>query len=60
MRQSKEAIKSWIAAVNAEARGLTCWEASFVESLSDQFDRSGSISERQEEILEKIYAERTP
>lgn len=60
MKHSSEAIKQWIEAVNAEARGLTCWEASFMMSLTDQFDRSGSISERQEEILEKIYAERTP
>lgn len=60
LRQPSEVIKRWIAAVNAEAHGLTCWESSFMMSLTDQFERSGSISERQEEILEKIYAEKTP
>ena len=34
---------------------LTDWENSFIESVRDQFDRKGSLSERQIEVLETIY-----
>ncbi len=47
--------------VNEEAhKVLTPWETSFMESITDQFDRSGRLSDRQVEILERIYAEKTP
>ena len=36
---------------------LTNWEEDFIESIRDQFDERGSLSERQAEILEKIYSE---
>ena len=53
-------IARWIEIVNTEGRNLTSWEQSFMESITDQFERSGSLSERQTEILERIYAEKTP
>lgn len=31
------------------------WERDFIQSLSEQFSRKGSISPRQEEILDKIW-----
>ena len=53
-------IARWIEIVNTEGRNLTAWERSFMESITDQFEGSGSLSERQTEILERIYAEKTP
>lgn len=54
-------IAHMIAAVNEEAhKPLTDWERSFMESITDQWDRTGRLSERQAEILERIYAEKTP
>jgi hypothetical protein len=42
------------------SRELTKWEDDFVESLREQFSSSRSrLSERQLEILERIYAEKT-
>lgn len=41
-------------------RGLTKWEADFVDSVATQLDARGALTERQVEILDKIYAERTP
>jgi hypothetical protein len=34
---------------------LTSWEQSFVEDVYDQYERSGSLSEKQLDILEKAY-----
>jgi hypothetical protein len=59
MRQKSGVIRDWIELINTEGIGLTEWEECFMESLADQFDRSGSISDRQEEILERIYTNRT-
>lgn len=53
-------VADWIESVNSEGRGLAAWELGFMESIADQFERSGSLSDRQEEILERIYANKTP
>ena len=45
--------------VNYEGKSLTSWELGFMESITDQFERSKSLSARQSEILERIYAEKT-
>lgn len=37
------------------APNLTDWEENFVQSLTDQIDRTGSLSERQLEILENLH-----
>jgi hypothetical protein len=34
---------------------LTKWERSFVESIGEQLDRGNTLSERQLEVLEKIW-----
>ena len=38
---------------------LTEWEQDFVTSVKAYLERKGSLSSRQAEILEKIYAEKT-
>jgi hypothetical protein len=60
MKQDKETITVWIDKIQEEGRGLSKWEQDFVQSVSNQFCERGSISDRQEEILERIYAEKTP
>ena len=52
-------ISEWLELVNTEGRNLTAWELSFMESITDQFERWETLSERQIEILERIYAEKT-
>ena len=59
-RQPREVLEQWISAVNEGGRRLTAWELQFMESITEQFDNSGSLSEKQEEILERIYAEKVP
>lgn len=59
MTKSKEVIREWIKLVNDEGHDLTKWEEDFMESITQQFYETASISDRQEEILETIYANKT-
>ena len=34
---------------------LTEWEKQFIESVSEQLEQRGILSEKQQEIVEKIY-----
>jgi hypothetical protein len=34
---------------------MSAWENNFVDSVADQLERKGSLSERQVEILERIH-----
>lgn len=46
--------------IQNEGRNLTDWEKNFVQSCVNQYKRKGSLSERQVEILERIYVDKTP
>lgn len=55
-----DTIAHFIEQVNDNAsKPLTAWERSFMESITDQWERSSYLSDRQVEILERIYAEKT-
>jgi hypothetical protein len=43
-----------------EGRNITDWETNFLTSISEQLDRIGSLSEKQQEILDRIYTEKVP
>ena len=53
-------LQDWIDRVNAEGVNLTPWEISFMESITKQFKRTRRLTERQIEILERIYSQKTP
>jgi hypothetical protein len=58
---TEEEQKKWEYMLNqceTEGRNISAWELSFLESLRDQFDRTHSLSERQKEILERIYVDK--
>lgn len=55
----KAFIAHMLAELETPAKSLSKWEEDFVESVSEQFERRGSLSDRQAEILERIYAEKT-
>lgn len=38
---------------------LTMWEAGFVESVTDFFEKNGFLTEAQEDKLEEIFREKT-
>ena len=60
MTYKPEVIADWFEQIEQRGRGLSKWEEDFVESVSEQFARRGSLSDRQIEILERIYADKTP
>lgn len=51
----------WVETIETEGINLTKWEEDFVQSIRERFDQGRfHLSERQAEILERIYAEKTP
>lgn len=58
--RDKEVLQEWISSIMDEAwEELTPWEQDFVSSVEQQLNRKGHLSFKQEDILEKIYAEKT-
>ena len=60
MTRDKALIKEWIEYVQVQGVNLTKWEESFIESIAEQFELKQWISDKQEEILERLYTEKTP
>ncbi len=60
MTNKPETIDDWIDRVNTEGRGLSEWQLGFMESITEQWEQKKWLSEKQEEILERIYANKTP
>lgn len=62
MKYTKEQLQGFIDAIreHSSGSGLTSWESDFVDSVEDQLMARGRLSDRQVEILDRIYTERTP
>jgi hypothetical protein len=58
MKYKVEVIEEWLERLESPSKPLTAWESDFIISVRDQFDRSGRVSERQEEVLERIHNEK--
>ena len=59
MTKQPATIQHWLDTIDTEGHRLTKWETDFVDSIHEQWDERGSITDRQEEILERIYSEKT-
>lgn len=58
--KDKDTLLYWISTIENEASDkLTDWESNFIESINRQLAYKGELSEQQEKILERIYAEKT-
>ena len=55
MKPTPEVIRHWIDTIENEGRGLSSWEESFIAYVSQQT----RWSDKQTEIIERIYAEKT-
>lgn len=60
MTKDPEVIADWLEQIRLHGKNLTKWEEDFIDSVADQFSQRRSISDKQETILERIYAEKTP
>ena len=60
MTKDPQVIIDWITEINDNGRDLTKWELDFMESITEQFEKRNWISDKQEEIVERIYVDKTP
>jgi hypothetical protein len=56
MKQDKEVIIDRIEACLDNRKKLSKWESDFIDSIYIWFERNGFITDKQEETLERIYA----
>jgi len=53
-------LRKWLETIEYEALDkLTSWESDFIDSISKRIIFNQPLSQKQEEILERIYAEKT-
>jgi len=50
-----EQIETQLSVCEDEIEELTDWEKSFIISIRDQFDRVNHLSQKQLDVLKKIY-----
>lgn len=55
----KKQIQEMLEALETPSKELTKWEENFLESLAEQFEKRGTLSDRQFEILDRIHTEKT-
>lgn len=60
MKYDAATVSNFIDALQTPHKPLSPWEESFLESITDQWETKQWLSDRQLEILERIYAEKTP
>jgi len=56
---SRDELTRWVHICMTEGRNLTKWEEEFLWSMQHRLEEHRSLSERQVEVLEKIYEEKT-
>jgi len=56
---TQKLIDSMLQALESPSKALTKWEENFLESISEQYQTRGTLSDRQLEILDRIYTEKT-
>jgi len=55
MKYADAIVDDWIERINTEARNLSEWETSFMESITERWDATRTLSDKQLEIVERIY-----
>ena len=58
-KKTPTVIHQMLHALENPYKTLTPWEQEFIESISDDFTMRGTLSDKQFEILDRIYAEKT-
>lgn len=44
--------------IDEHGKGVTSWEASFLDSVLKRLDRGDPLSEKQRKVLDRIYEDR--
>ena len=58
-RKEEQRLQGWLDALQEPYKPLTKWEQGFVDSLQEQLFSQGWLSDRQKEVLERLYAQKT-
>lgn len=58
-REKHDLIKHMLDALEAPYKELTEWEEKFIESVTEQFENRNWLSDKQFDVLERIYSEKT-
>lgn len=59
MKYTTEELKRFVSEIQEANVELSKWEEGFLESVAEQLDTRGTLSDRQVEILDSLYAEKT-
>jgi hypothetical protein len=57
--ETKKKLQHWFDTLEEEGVNLSTWEMEFVASVKEQFERRGTLSDKQIDVLERIYADKT-
>jgi len=58
-KQRRELVEAMMTALETPTQDLTKWEEHFLESLAEQLETKHFVSDRQFEILDRIYTQKT-
>ena len=57
---SRNDLDDMIARCITEGMNIIDWERNYLDSIQEQLDRVGKLSENQQEVLDRIYTEKVP
>ncbi|HEY4698991.1 MAG TPA: hypothetical protein VIH27_01270 [Nitrososphaerales archaeon] len=60
MDKDPKLVEEWINYINEHGVNLTKWELDFMESITEQFELYRRLSDKQVDIVERIYTDKTP
>ena len=60
MKYTKEQLTRFVSELKESDLELSKWEESFLDSVGGKLSKGWTLSDRQIEILERLYAEKTP
>lgn len=60
MTNTKElVIQDMFDMIEIKGRNLSKWEEDFINSIKEQFEKRRTLSEKQEDVLRRIYEDKT-
>ena len=59
MERNPEIHKQWVQRCLEDGKGITAWENDFLVSIEGQLEKGKELSEKQIDVLERIYTDKT-
>lgn len=58
--RSDRDLSAWIEAVNDDGVNLTSWEEEFMRDITKKWAKRRVLSDKEQDVLERIYTDRVP